>query len=119
MVETKPSFVVYDLLKIMSMPPTEIDIDETWHFNFTKDSDDQTLIEFDNFNGQKSAASPKFLMALLLKQHLKAIKNVTGEKPRELGFCLFKVDDSDKERLKNQIIESFELLKIESQFIDL
>uniref|UniRef100_A0AC35GI59 Uncharacterized protein n=1 Tax=Panagrolaimus sp. PS1159 TaxID=55785 RepID=A0AC35GI59_9BILA len=119
MLETKPSFVVYDLIKIMSMPPGEIDIDETWHFSIKEDSENPVLIEFDNFDGEKSSASPAFLLAILLKQHLKAIKNEIGGKPKKIGFCFFKVDDSVKERLKNEIVKSFELLKVESQFIDI
>uniref|UniRef100_A0AC34FIM5 Uncharacterized protein n=1 Tax=Panagrolaimus sp. ES5 TaxID=591445 RepID=A0AC34FIM5_9BILA len=114
---TKPSNVVYDLLKIMSMPPDEIQTNEIWPFKITKDSENPVLIEFENFDGTKTAASPTFLMALLLKEHLKAIKAETGKKPKNIGFYNFdELNDAEKERVKSQLQESCKMMKVECAF---
>uniref|UniRef100_A0AC34FPK0 Peptidase C1A papain C-terminal domain-containing protein n=1 Tax=Panagrolaimus sp. ES5 TaxID=591445 RepID=A0AC34FPK0_9BILA len=77
---------VQDLLQIMTegdKAGTEI----TPHgYTFTKNDTHPVLIEFDTFDGKKSAAAPEFLVAMLLKEHLIAIKNETSEKPTSLGF---------------------------------
>uniref|UniRef100_A0A914PW02 Uncharacterized protein n=1 Tax=Panagrolaimus davidi TaxID=227884 RepID=A0A914PW02_9BILA len=79
---------VYDLIKIMSMPSTAITIDDTWKFTFTEDDENPILLEFDTFEKSRKQASPAFLMALMLKEHIRAIKKETVKKPIKLGFRL-------------------------------
>uniref|UniRef100_A0AC34FNU5 Uncharacterized protein n=1 Tax=Panagrolaimus sp. ES5 TaxID=591445 RepID=A0AC34FNU5_9BILA len=80
--KSNPSFVVYDLVKIILMSPNNIDTNSDWKFTFTKDSENPVLLEFDTFDGTKKAASPQFLLAMLIKQHVKAITAKTAEKPK-------------------------------------
>uniref|UniRef100_A0A914XUA1 Uncharacterized protein n=1 Tax=Panagrolaimus superbus TaxID=310955 RepID=A0A914XUA1_9BILA len=115
----KASSVISDLIRIMAMPKDEIEESVLWKFSIVKDSGNPVLIEFDNFDGTRKAASPAFLMALLLKEHLKAIKNEIGEKPKKLGFWfLNRHSDAENERIKAGVDEACKLLKIESMFID-
>uniref|UniRef100_A0A914QT19 Uncharacterized protein n=1 Tax=Panagrolaimus davidi TaxID=227884 RepID=A0A914QT19_9BILA len=109
-----PTFVVFDLIKIMSMlPNNKIEVDPSWGFTFTENAENPLLIQFDNFDGNKKAASPAFLMAMLLKHHLKIIKSEIGEKPKELGFWfLDKFKAEEKERIKNGIKDACGLLKV-------
>uniref|UniRef100_A0AC35EWQ0 Uncharacterized protein n=1 Tax=Panagrolaimus sp. PS1159 TaxID=55785 RepID=A0AC35EWQ0_9BILA len=79
---------VYDLIKIMSMPSNAISIDDTWKFTFTEDDENPVLLEFDTFEKSRKQASPAFLMAMMLKEHIRAIKKETGKKPIKLGFRL-------------------------------
>uniref|UniRef100_A0AC34F4U3 Uncharacterized protein n=1 Tax=Panagrolaimus sp. ES5 TaxID=591445 RepID=A0AC34F4U3_9BILA len=119
--KTKPSFVVYDLIKIMSMPSDEIKVDKKWKFTFSEDSENPLLLEFDTFSGMRRAATPVFLIKLLLKKHLKAIKKETGEMPKELAFCFFdKFGDSEaKNRVEKGFKEVCKQLKIDFSFVDL
>uniref|UniRef100_A0AC34FWM5 Uncharacterized protein n=1 Tax=Panagrolaimus sp. ES5 TaxID=591445 RepID=A0AC34FWM5_9BILA len=116
----KMSSVVYDLIKIMSMPLDEIVVDENWKFVITKDSENPVLIEFDNFEGEKKAATTKLLMAMLIKEQIKCIKNEMGaaEKPVEIGFCFFDTfSEGEKKRVESGIEESCKLLKMSCKFI--
>uniref|UniRef100_A0AC35F8A2 Uncharacterized protein n=2 Tax=Panagrolaimus sp. PS1159 TaxID=55785 RepID=A0AC35F8A2_9BILA len=115
-----PEYIVYDLIKIMSMEPDKIKIDESWTFTITEDSENPVLLEFDSFDGTKKAASPSFLMALILKEIRKLIKVEIGKKPKKLGFWIFEDSKYTKEELKRiqmQITESCQALKIECEFI--
>uniref|UniRef100_A0AC34F464 Uncharacterized protein n=1 Tax=Panagrolaimus sp. ES5 TaxID=591445 RepID=A0AC34F464_9BILA len=87
--QKKPSFVVTDIIDIMSQTPAELQQPKDWKFKITKDSEHPILLEFDNFDGTKMAASPAFLMAMLLKEHVKEIKKEIGQKPTKLCFCFF------------------------------
>uniref|UniRef100_A0A914PXM6 Uncharacterized protein n=1 Tax=Panagrolaimus davidi TaxID=227884 RepID=A0A914PXM6_9BILA len=109
-----PTFVVFDLRKIMSvLPNIKIDTDPRWGFTFTENSKNPLLIQFDNFDRNTKAASAAFLMAMLLKHHLKIIKSEIGEKPKELGFWfLDKFKAEEKERIKSGIKDACELLKV-------
>uniref|UniRef100_A0A914XVL3 Uncharacterized protein n=1 Tax=Panagrolaimus superbus TaxID=310955 RepID=A0A914XVL3_9BILA len=114
----KPSFVVSDLIKIMSRSPEEQQINNC-HFKITKDSKNPILIEFDNYGGIKKAATPAFLMAMLLKEHFKAIKEeTTNLKLTEFGFYFIDETEDEKiERIKKQIKESCGMLKIGCNFV--
>uniref|UniRef100_A0AC34GSL7 Uncharacterized protein n=1 Tax=Panagrolaimus sp. ES5 TaxID=591445 RepID=A0AC34GSL7_9BILA len=116
----KNTFVVFDLLKIMSMPSDDIKIDKTWGFTITKDENNPVLLQFDNYDGAKSVASPAFLMALILRQQMKAIKAETNEKAKELAFWIAKqsFDDEEYKRIQEGIAKSCELLKLEFTFLD-
>uniref|UniRef100_A0A914R0P3 NurA domain-containing protein n=1 Tax=Panagrolaimus davidi TaxID=227884 RepID=A0A914R0P3_9BILA len=118
--KTKMSSVVYDLIKIMAMPPGKIIEKEEWKFVVTKNSEYPVLIEFVNHEGRKQAGTPSFLMAMLLKEMLKRIKNeLNEEKPKEIGLCFFdKMFEDEKKRVENGLKEACELLKVESIFID-
>uniref|UniRef100_A0A914Q474 Uncharacterized protein n=1 Tax=Panagrolaimus davidi TaxID=227884 RepID=A0A914Q474_9BILA len=110
----KPSFVVSDLINIMSRSPEE-QINK-WQFKVTRDAKNPILIEFDCYGGIKKAATPAFLMGMLLKEHLKAIKYETGENPTEIGFYF--INQTETERIKKQIKESCRLLKIGCIFVN-
>lgn len=100
----------------MSLPPNlnDIKVDPSWGFTFTENTENPLLIQFDNFDGNKKAASPQFLMAMLLKKHLKIIKSEIGEKPKELGFWfLDKFKKEEKERIQNGIKDACQLLKVD------
>uniref|UniRef100_A0A914PMX2 Uncharacterized protein n=1 Tax=Panagrolaimus davidi TaxID=227884 RepID=A0A914PMX2_9BILA len=116
---TKPSYVVLDLARITAMPINEVKNNGPWNFAFTKDEKNPVLVEFDNYGGVKKAASPAFLMAMLLKEHLKAIKDEIGEKPTEVVFCL--LDDfykpEEQSRITVQFEEACKLLKIETSIL--
>uniref|UniRef100_A0A914XVU6 Uncharacterized protein n=1 Tax=Panagrolaimus superbus TaxID=310955 RepID=A0A914XVU6_9BILA len=117
--QTKPSFVICDLLKIMSMPLKEVLSIKTLSFSITKDSKNDILLEFDNFDGTRKIASPAFLMALLLEQHLKAIKAEINETPKELYFCFpYDRDIENRKRIVKWIQESCKLAKINCNFVD-
>uniref|UniRef100_A0A914NYU1 Uncharacterized protein n=1 Tax=Panagrolaimus davidi TaxID=227884 RepID=A0A914NYU1_9BILA len=106
-------FVVCDLLQVIIR--TEEELQEYKHrsFTITKDDENPVLIEFDTFDGTKKAASPEFLMALLLKQHLKAIKKETGKKPNGLGFCILTdFDWEDIECINNCLEDACNLVKL-------
>uniref|UniRef100_A0AC35FWI7 Uncharacterized protein n=1 Tax=Panagrolaimus sp. PS1159 TaxID=55785 RepID=A0AC35FWI7_9BILA len=114
----KPSFGVYDLIKVMSMSPDNIEIDEKWKFTLTKDSDNPVLLEFDTFEGTTKLSTPAFLMAMIIRQHLKAIKIEIGEKPNEIGICNFdNFNEHERIRVENQLKESCKMLKIECKFV--
>uniref|UniRef100_A0A914QP05 Uncharacterized protein n=1 Tax=Panagrolaimus davidi TaxID=227884 RepID=A0A914QP05_9BILA len=114
----KPTFGVYDLMKILSMSPDNIKIDEKWKFTITKDSNNPILLEFDTFEGTTKLSTPAFLMAMIIRQHLKAIKTVIGEKPTEIGICILDdFNENKKIRVENQLKESCEMLKIECKFV--
>uniref|UniRef100_A0AC34FST2 Uncharacterized protein n=1 Tax=Panagrolaimus sp. ES5 TaxID=591445 RepID=A0AC34FST2_9BILA len=114
----KPTFVVYDLLQIMASKEND---DFNWKFKITKDDENPILIEFDNFDGNKTAATPEFLMALFLKDHIKAIKHEIGTKPTEIGFVFFDKKDKlkcdDYSMLKEGINKSCGLMKLDCKII--
>uniref|UniRef100_A0A914QE64 Uncharacterized protein n=1 Tax=Panagrolaimus davidi TaxID=227884 RepID=A0A914QE64_9BILA len=110
--KTKMISVVYDFIKIMSMPFDKIVVKEEWKFVITKNSENPLLIEFVNYEGRKQAGTPSFLMAMLLKEMLKRIKNeMNEEKSKEIGFCFFdKFTFAEKKRVENGLKEACELL---------
>uniref|UniRef100_A0AC34F0A5 Uncharacterized protein n=1 Tax=Panagrolaimus sp. ES5 TaxID=591445 RepID=A0AC34F0A5_9BILA len=116
---TKPSYVVLDLIRIMSMPSNDIKHDGPSNFKFTKDTDNPVLLEFDNADGSLGAASPAFLMAMLMKEHLIAIKDESGEKPTNIAFCLldYPYNAEERNRIVDQINEAGKLLKIKMNFL--
>uniref|UniRef100_A0A914QWQ4 Uncharacterized protein n=1 Tax=Panagrolaimus davidi TaxID=227884 RepID=A0A914QWQ4_9BILA len=112
----KPTFVVYDLLCILSIPPNElqaIKCPSHWGFTVTKDINNPILLEFDDYNAPKTAATPILLMAMLLKQHIKAITKKTGTKPKQLACCYFDLK-GDKNLVFNSVGEALKLLKIDA-----
>uniref|UniRef100_A0AC34G0B2 Uncharacterized protein n=1 Tax=Panagrolaimus sp. ES5 TaxID=591445 RepID=A0AC34G0B2_9BILA len=117
-VETKMDTVVFDFLKILSMPIDNIEIDEGWKFRFTKDAENPCLIEFTNFDGEKKAATPTLLMAILLRQHLKIITEEIGQKPKQIGIsCIDNFNAGERKRVEEKIQESCQLLNIQCNFI--
>uniref|UniRef100_A0AC34F9P9 Uncharacterized protein n=1 Tax=Panagrolaimus sp. ES5 TaxID=591445 RepID=A0AC34F9P9_9BILA len=118
---TKNTFVVFDLIKIMSMPPNDIKTDQCWGFKFTKDCNNPVLLQFNNFDGKIKEASPAFLMALFLRQHLKAIQAKNdGEKPKEIAIWIkkLKFNAEEYQRVQEGISKSCELLQIDCFFFD-
>uniref|UniRef100_A0A914PBF9 Uncharacterized protein n=1 Tax=Panagrolaimus davidi TaxID=227884 RepID=A0A914PBF9_9BILA len=109
---TKPSYCVYDLMQIMSLPPGTIEKIPRWFFNLSSDSEHPVLLEYDNFGGGKKRESPEFLFSLLIKEHIKAIKDETGENPKELVFCIPNYTGEPKELLENGIQKACKLLEV-------
>uniref|UniRef100_A0AC34GVW8 Uncharacterized protein n=1 Tax=Panagrolaimus sp. ES5 TaxID=591445 RepID=A0AC34GVW8_9BILA len=95
---TSLSAAVYDLIKIMSMPPDDIKVDLKWKFTFTKDEDHPVLLEFYSLDGSQTHASPTYLMARILNEHIRAIKKATGKKPSKLGCRLLDEFESAEAR---------------------
>uniref|UniRef100_A0A914PNC5 Uncharacterized protein n=1 Tax=Panagrolaimus davidi TaxID=227884 RepID=A0A914PNC5_9BILA len=113
--ETKPSFVVYDIIKILSTSPDYVDPDSDWKFTLTKDVNNPVLLEFDNFDGTKKAASPQLLLALLIKQHVKAITAKIGSKPKRIAYCMMGTEkDVADDKIHLGIKEAFSMLKIDT-----
>lgn len=77
----------------MSMSVSGVKVDPKWKFQITEGEENPVLIEFDDFEGNRKAASLHFLFALLLKHHVKTIENKTGIKVEEISIFL----DCDKE----------------------
>uniref|UniRef100_A0AC35G7Z1 Uncharacterized protein n=1 Tax=Panagrolaimus sp. PS1159 TaxID=55785 RepID=A0AC35G7Z1_9BILA len=122
--QKKPTFVITDLINIISLTLEELkEQSATWKFKITQDSENPILLEFDNFDGTKKAATPQFLLAMLLKEHCKEIKKEMGwEKPKALRFCLFpphsEVEEERKKKIEKGIEESCKLIKIECSFFE-
>uniref|UniRef100_A0AC34GYN2 Uncharacterized protein n=1 Tax=Panagrolaimus sp. ES5 TaxID=591445 RepID=A0AC34GYN2_9BILA len=112
---TSLSGAVYDLIKIMSMPADDIKVDSNWKFTITKDEDNPVLLEFDTFEEKRMPASPTFLMARILKEHIRAIKKETGNKPTKLGFRLLDEFESAeaRKRVESGLKEACGLIKTE------
>uniref|UniRef100_A0A914Y2V5 Uncharacterized protein n=1 Tax=Panagrolaimus superbus TaxID=310955 RepID=A0A914Y2V5_9BILA len=111
--DIKPSFVVYDLVKIMSIPPKNLKAERShWCFRITKDDKNPVLIEFDNFDGTKKAASPEFLMALLLKQHLKVITAKLGTKQKHLSYAFPDLTDKEYNRVIGSLHKASKLINV-------
>uniref|UniRef100_A0AC34GCM6 Uncharacterized protein n=1 Tax=Panagrolaimus sp. ES5 TaxID=591445 RepID=A0AC34GCM6_9BILA len=107
----------------MSMPSDDIQIQKSWGFKITKDKNNPVLLQFDTFDGTRKEASPAFLMALFLRQHLKAIQennNDDGEKPKEIAIWIPKQKFNNEEytRIQEGIAKSCELLKLKFRFLD-
>uniref|UniRef100_A0AC34FEA0 Uncharacterized protein n=1 Tax=Panagrolaimus sp. ES5 TaxID=591445 RepID=A0AC34FEA0_9BILA len=116
---TKPTFAVFDIFPTMTVAPENIDTIKNYQFKITKDDENPVLLEFDSFDGTRKAASPAFLFAMLLKQHLKAIKNETGKKVKEIALSTFaELDDEELKRVQTQLMEACEMLKISGTFLD-
>uniref|UniRef100_A0A914Q971 Uncharacterized protein n=1 Tax=Panagrolaimus davidi TaxID=227884 RepID=A0A914Q971_9BILA len=92
----KPTFVVYDLLRILSIRPNELLANKGashWGFTVTKDINNPILL-------------------MLLKQHIKAITKKTGTKPKQLACFYFDLN-GDKNLVYDSIGEASKLLKID------
>ena len=103
----------------MSQPQNEIKVQRLWHFEITKNDENPLLIEFDAYENVRKVATPAFLMAMILKQHKKAIRIETGIKPIKLGFFILEsfFDKQQKNRIKTELEESCKLLNIECRFV--
>uniref|UniRef100_A0A914P805 Uncharacterized protein n=1 Tax=Panagrolaimus davidi TaxID=227884 RepID=A0A914P805_9BILA len=110
--KTFPSFVVYDLLYIMSIPPKQLKAKSEWNFKITKDDENPVLLEFDNFDGTKKAGTPILLMAMLLKQHIKVITAKTGTKPKQIAYTFTNLGNKKCNRLNPFIQEAFKLVNV-------
>uniref|UniRef100_A0AC34F7B0 Uncharacterized protein n=1 Tax=Panagrolaimus sp. ES5 TaxID=591445 RepID=A0AC34F7B0_9BILA len=107
-----------DILSIMSMPADNVKVKAAWGFGISKNEKYPILIGFNDFNGNRNAASPAFLMALLLKEHLKAIQTETGEYPKEIAFYLFnRYNEEEESRIKQQLKKSCQILKLKCTFV--
>lgn len=104
----------------MSMPSDNIKVDKTWAFKFINDSENPILIQFDTFDGTKSAASPAFLMAMFIRQHLKVIEAKNGEKPTKIALLILSKEFCEEElkRINEGLEESCKLLKIDFCFVE-
>uniref|UniRef100_A0A914QE70 Uncharacterized protein n=1 Tax=Panagrolaimus davidi TaxID=227884 RepID=A0A914QE70_9BILA len=104
---------VQDLILIMSEgseAPTTI---PERGYTFTKDDENPILLEFETFDGTKKSASPEFLMAMLIRQQLKAIEAEIGKKPVSIGFCIFNdLNEKQENNLQNALGKACELMKI-------
>uniref|UniRef100_A0AC35F709 Uncharacterized protein n=1 Tax=Panagrolaimus sp. PS1159 TaxID=55785 RepID=A0AC35F709_9BILA len=119
-VNTNNTSVIFDLIKIMSMSPENIEPDKKWGFTITKNVENQILLKFVNFDGRKKRSTPTFLMALLLRKHLKVIERKIREKPTKIAFWIMKQKYSEEEiqRIKESLLESCKSLKIDCCFVD-
>ena len=108
-----------DLLKIMSMSADKIITDKAWKFCITKEKNYPVLMEVAGPNKKRIKQTPAFMMAILLKEHVKAIEKETGIKPTKLGFCILcKYDKVAKKRIEQQLKEACDLLNVQFQHVN-
>uniref|UniRef100_A0A914Z2C9 Uncharacterized protein n=1 Tax=Panagrolaimus superbus TaxID=310955 RepID=A0A914Z2C9_9BILA len=113
--------VIHDIIKVMSTPPTQLSSLESFGYTIFSDENHPVLMIVENFAEENKGASPAFLMALLLREHLKELKMKFGKKPNKIGFCLF--DDFEtgeaKKRVENGLKESCKMLNgLECSFFE-
>uniref|UniRef100_A0A914PMF9 Uncharacterized protein n=1 Tax=Panagrolaimus davidi TaxID=227884 RepID=A0A914PMF9_9BILA len=117
----KQSFVVYDILTILATPTDEIEVDSDWEFKVIKDANKSSiLLEYNTFFGTRSASTPDELMEILLKEHLKVIKDESGLDPTSLGFCIsscYWFSSKEKKILQKKLNEICKNLKVGIEFI--
>uniref|UniRef100_A0A914PBW4 Uncharacterized protein n=1 Tax=Panagrolaimus davidi TaxID=227884 RepID=A0A914PBW4_9BILA len=119
-VRTKPTFVVHNIFEIMSKSPESVPECAFHDFKIIKDEEYPVLLEFDNFGETRKHATPEFLMALLLRQHLKAIKKEIGMKSKKIAFTTFdEFSDEEWNRVNMKLTEACEMVKIECEVFDL
>ena len=102
------------------MPADAIELDSDWGFKVSKNEEEQTCLQFKTHDGTEKRSTPTFLMALLIKEHLKAIKAAGGAIPTKLGFHLFEDFDREAEtRIESQLMEACKSFNIEFNFVKL
>uniref|UniRef100_A0A914Z8W5 Uncharacterized protein n=1 Tax=Panagrolaimus superbus TaxID=310955 RepID=A0A914Z8W5_9BILA len=115
---TKPSCVVLDLMTIMSTPLNKIEQNHPYGLRFTQNAENPLLIEFNKDDGSIGAASPAFLMAMLIKKHLSAIRDEIGEKPDSIAIYIFNdYEVEERRRVEEQLQEACKMLKIDLLFV--
>ena len=77
-----------DILPIMAMSSDNAKLDPDYKFEIFQNPSGQICIHFSHA-GQPTKSTVPLLMAMLLKAHIKAIKEETGEKPQSIGFQIF------------------------------
>ena len=101
------------------MSPDNLTPDSAWKFAVTKDDQNPIVLHFDTCGKIKRAATPAFLMALVLKEHIKFIKAATGVTPTELGFTpCFGYSDDERLIMEKGLEESCRLLEIMYKFLE-
>uniref|UniRef100_A0AC34FLD6 Uncharacterized protein n=1 Tax=Panagrolaimus sp. ES5 TaxID=591445 RepID=A0AC34FLD6_9BILA len=122
----KPSFVVHDLLQLMSYNYEEVDEnDSRWSFKAIQDKEHGLLIECDHFGGCRQVQTPEYHFAMLMKEHVKAIKkhlkaNKKNGNTKRLGFLI--VDKYTPEklvRIRDKIAKACTLLNIVCYFVEI
>uniref|UniRef100_A0A914PAZ0 Uncharacterized protein n=1 Tax=Panagrolaimus davidi TaxID=227884 RepID=A0A914PAZ0_9BILA len=104
---------VQNLIKIMSEGNKASTTVPQRGYTFTKDDENPILLEFETFDGTKKSASPEFLMAMLIRQQLKAFEKEMGKKPTKLGFCIFNdLNEKEENNLQTALGKACELMKI-------
>lgn len=107
-----------DLIRLMSMPTNDIDVDPAWGFKVVKTSSNEIYLEMKTHDGTTKSATASFLMGIMIKHHIKAIKDATGEKPDTLGLYIFdKFTVKEKSRVEAQLAEACDLLSLKCHFI--
>uniref|UniRef100_A0AC34FWM0 Uncharacterized protein n=1 Tax=Panagrolaimus sp. ES5 TaxID=591445 RepID=A0AC34FWM0_9BILA len=104
---------VQDLLQVMTEGDNAITEITPHGYKFVKDEENPVLLEFETFDGTKKAASPEFLIAMLIRQQLKAIEKEMGKKPASIGFCIFNVfTEKENKNIKIAFGKACALMKI-------
>ena len=74
-------------------------------------------MKFNTSEEAEHLATPKNLMGLLIKEHLKVIQNETGVECKEIAITLFDSFD-DRDGLEKQLKEAGDLVKVEVSFFE-
>uniref|UniRef100_A0A914Z924 Uncharacterized protein n=1 Tax=Panagrolaimus superbus TaxID=310955 RepID=A0A914Z924_9BILA len=114
--------VVHNILEAMSINSDAIPTFKSIGYNLTAASEsnnEEVLFEYNNFDGTKKSESPSSLMTLLLKEHLKAIKEEIGEKPKEISLFIFdNFKDEEKKRVLKGLEAACQTLKLKCNFVE-
>uniref|UniRef100_A0AC35GMP1 Uncharacterized protein n=1 Tax=Panagrolaimus sp. PS1159 TaxID=55785 RepID=A0AC35GMP1_9BILA len=110
-----PTFVVYDLIKILSLISLE-DIDPNWTFSLTSNAEHSVLVNVETIAGKRQY-TPPFIFALFCKWIILQIKKFTGDFLDELEVDMNNISSEIKHILKENIIASFRMLKIKLKFV--
>uniref|UniRef100_A0A914YNV0 Uncharacterized protein n=1 Tax=Panagrolaimus superbus TaxID=310955 RepID=A0A914YNV0_9BILA len=104
------------------MAPNDTEEDPRWGFSISKPGNGPRLVLLECEDGTIASASPEFMLALIIKEHLKVIrKDMKGknkEHCKEIGVHFFEVISSEVEkRLQEGFLKAFDLLNIKCHFI--
>ena len=73
---------------------------EKFGFEITFNEKDETILHFDGPKKTRKCATPAFLMAMFIKEHIKAIKLETGIKPEKLTCLVDECSNAQKQKIK-------------------
>uniref|UniRef100_A0AC35GPX0 Uncharacterized protein n=1 Tax=Panagrolaimus sp. PS1159 TaxID=55785 RepID=A0AC35GPX0_9BILA len=113
MVNEKPDFVVFDIIKLCSITSEDV-MNPKWKFSLSKDKDGTIMVTMQTSEGERKS-TVAFLLAIIFKNALKLAKNETGKKVKdiEIKFNGFEPNET----LKKNFIEAGNLMNVKTIFL--